>query len=1095
VTIIQKLAIEYLTKFNTIASNIFKKHFNTTASPEGIALISNHLHNIHNRNFKDILNLDPKEYEKLSEKQRLRKAMDKMEDLAMNEGVEIGHLDSKKKPFKLKTKRDSSTPSIYINGKSTSNKKEVKKALLEFWSKTFSEYRPFSKKKLKKLLKNYKYRIPPNFEKHKIDMELFSSIIMKKNNTSPGINGIPFSLYSSTFEKLKLMWENILTISMKNPHLFLNLVDSKIILLPKDKYPLNPEQFRPISITNTHYRIIMKYWAAIMRNILNETISKEQVAILENRSIDDAIFDIVDLLYAKDLKKKNIFLLQTDFCKAYDYLNRDAIRKVCKHIGIPEWMMNIIEIALLENSSKLYEGTFNSVSGVRQGCPLSGYLYIIIFDLLINEISKVDGVKLIRGYMDDLGIVIDNEEAFVKVRKIIQLYEEATGASLNTFKSIIVYNFEKPSKLNIKDWDDVKIVQESTYLGYIISFLNKQKSFDTSLSKISNRTKILADINGSPRLKLALANVYLASIPIYISRFALPTPTQSALYFKYIRKSLRSLASITNHLLVAPASRGGLSIPLRDLLFSSISLLLSVPKRERKYKLSSESPSGQREIALRLYSHITKMSIEEININQPYITSQKHYYFLRKYKPSISIANIIYNTLIKSMDFKIPLNLPLELQIDEYGKQSIVHNIILNTPPELSDTWKLLLAKKWFTNHQTSLIFKGSNELCKFCNNSPQTHYHILTCPSLIPLILWAGEEISWPESEFAWPDDPLDLIGCKYILDSISMLIRLIILKVIKSVNSNYRNGYDDLEYVFQHKVKILYSKYYNRLHPKFKKKKKSNLLNILPLPPSYISFDESFRDYPMRSSGAAVLWHHGKEIDMLYLTKDLGTLNDGAFLGLKCAYLLTIKHNINNIPIYGDSNMIKSNFENVCSTTNPDLIILKNELPLLENPHNITVNFFPREFNERADIYAYSLCRDPLLFKNVDPSHLQSRFEGDVNIDCYDIENTEQYKNFMNPRFPSATYLIPLSFINECYEHHWPSVMSSLRKRSFKGLKKRMKNLKNPKPRKIYKLPKLGLGISYFNYSIRHKIDIVDDDELYSLPIKMINIIEEVE
>ena len=49
----------------------------------------------------------------------------------------------------------------------------------------------------------------------------------------------------------------------------------------------------------------------------------------------------------------DIFLLQTDFAKAYDYINRDAIKTILKHVQTPGQIVNISNKILQEARSPL----------------------------------------------------------------------------------------------------------------------------------------------------------------------------------------------------------------------------------------------------------------------------------------------------------------------------------------------------------------------------------------------------------------------------------------------------------------------------------------------------------------------------------------------------------------------------------------------------------------------------------------------------------------------------------------------------------------------------------------------------------------------
>ena len=82
--------------------------------------------------------------------------------------------------------------------------------------------------------------------------------------------------------------------------------------------------------------------------------------------------------------------------------------------------------------------------GVRQGCPISSLLYVLVIEILALQLRQnqnlvgftVGGEKIISmHYADDAVIVIKQNQCFKEVYKELLDYEAATGAKINMTKT------------------------------------------------------------------------------------------------------------------------------------------------------------------------------------------------------------------------------------------------------------------------------------------------------------------------------------------------------------------------------------------------------------------------------------------------------------------------------------------------------------------------------------------------------------------------------------------------------------------------------------------------------------------------------------
>ena len=240
------------------------------------------------------------------------------------------------------------------------------------------------------------------------------------------------------------------------------LNDMLVTLIPKCKTPESLNNYRPISLCNSVDKIVSKILVERIRPYLNKLVSPIQSAFVPGRKGIDNVLVAQELFYAVDGKKgkEGYMAIKVDLEKAYDRLEWCFIHKVLQAFQFPQNIVKVImscvtstKISILFNGEALE--LFNPSRGIRQGDPLSSYLFILCMEYLGHLIDKkcMEGVcKPLKASRDNIGIshlfFADDLILFAKVdedscetiSKVLDEFCEESGQKVSVDKSRIYFS-------------------------------------------------------------------------------------------------------------------------------------------------------------------------------------------------------------------------------------------------------------------------------------------------------------------------------------------------------------------------------------------------------------------------------------------------------------------------------------------------------------------------------------------------------------------------------------------------------------------------------------------------------------------------------
>ena len=238
---------------------------------------------------------------------------------------------------------------------------------------------------------------------------------------------------------------------------------TNIVLIPKIKSLERMSDFRPISLCNVIYKIISKVLANRLKQILPSFISSTLSAFVPRRLITDNVLvasEVLHSMHSWKKGKKGSLALKLDISKAYDRVEWNFLQGIMIKLGFPDkwiqWVMGCVttpSFSILINGKEY--GNIRPSRGIRQGDPLSPYLFLLCAEGFTSLLEKVElGGRIRRAsicrrapkisnlmFADDSIIFCRATSGEVRViNKVLQTYANASGQCINMEKSSIYFS-------------------------------------------------------------------------------------------------------------------------------------------------------------------------------------------------------------------------------------------------------------------------------------------------------------------------------------------------------------------------------------------------------------------------------------------------------------------------------------------------------------------------------------------------------------------------------------------------------------------------------------------------------------------------------
>lgn len=358
---------------------------------------------------------------------------------------------------------------------------------------------------------------------------------------APGPDGLNAHFFHTYWHFLAPYVNNMIQEFFNTNQLKEPINSTRIILIPKNTNPYLVNHFRPISLCNVTYKIISNIIVSRIRPLMNNIISPYQNAFVPTRLISDNLSLAHELLHTMKSKKSKTYYMafKIDLEKAYDKLEWNFILNALTKLNFPQkligWIMTCIQsvsYSLLINGH--ISDTWYPQRGIRQGDPLSPYLFIICLNLLIlkfiegHNSNLFDGLQINKNtppipilcFADDCIIFCKATEKSINfIHDTLKLFAKEAGLKICWNKSKAYFSKNTPNH-KIRDICNKLEIQAGNvgekYLGLpmIINRITKESFYDI-ITKAQSKITTWYNKYLSYAGRSILVNHVLTTLPLY----------------------------------------------------------------------------------------------------------------------------------------------------------------------------------------------------------------------------------------------------------------------------------------------------------------------------------------------------------------------------------------------------------------------------------------------------------------------------------------------------------------------------------------------------------------------------------------------------
>ena len=310
-------------------------------------------------------------------------------------------------------------------------------------------------------------------------LEIKNAIKDMKNGKAAGIDNITVEMMKADIDTTVNVLHDLLRLIWEEERIPEDWCKGLIVKLPKKGDLTNCGNWRGITLMPTAAKVMRKVIIKRISRGVDKKLRKERGGFRSGRSTIEQIFVLRNIIEQSVEWNASLYICFVDYEKAFDSVHRETLLRIMGSYGIPPKLVRMVQAMYNGSKCAVIDGGgktdwFDIKSGVRQGCVMLGFLFLLVIDWVMRKTLR-EGSTGIRwrftekledlDFADDLALLSSTRRQLQLKNERLRNASKGTGLKINIAKAKVTrFNAASEEKVTVNG-EELGDVDSFVYLG------------------------------------------------------------------------------------------------------------------------------------------------------------------------------------------------------------------------------------------------------------------------------------------------------------------------------------------------------------------------------------------------------------------------------------------------------------------------------------------------------------------------------------------------------------------------------------------------------------------------------------------------------